>query len=99
MKGSSGITKLIRLYVKDQHYLKKALMKLCPRLLTRILFYRTMGYWPDIDHPETFNEKIQWFKFHVRDPRITRCADKLAVRAYVAEKVGGSVSDSSAWRI
>lgn len=47
-----------------------------------------MGYWPSLEEPKTFNEKLQWFKLYVRDPVIPKCADKYLVRDYVAQKIG-----------
>ncbi len=42
----------------------------------------------DIDHPQTFNEKIQWLKLYDSTPIKTRLADKYMVREWVKEKVG-----------
>lgn len=38
--------------------------------------------------PRTFNEKLQWLKLYDRNPAYTMMADKYAVRAYIAEKLG-----------
>lgn len=46
------------------------------------------GYKPNIDNPESFNEKIQWMKLYYHDRAMTTCADKYAVRQYVAKKIG-----------
>jgi hypothetical protein len=48
-------------------------------------FIARVGYAPNIDSPRSFNEKIQWYKLYYRDPLMTTCADKLAVRDYVRE--------------
>lgn len=42
----------------------------------------------DLRNPKTFNEKVQWLKINSfpNDPLVVRCADKYAVRGYVAEK-------------
>lgn len=42
----------------------------------------------DLRNPKTFNEKVQWLKIYSfpNDPLVVRCADKCAVRGYVAEK-------------
>ncbi len=42
----------------------------------------------DLDNPKTFNEKINWLKLYYRDPLITQCSDKYAVRQYIADKIG-----------
>lgn len=51
-------------------------------------FKKAMGYYPDVDHPKTFNEKIQWLKCYYRDPIQTQCADKVAVRDIVKKLAG-----------
>ncbi len=42
----------------------------------------------DLKNPKTFNEKVQWLKIHSYpgEQLVVRCADKYAVRGYVAEK-------------
>jgi len=39
-----------------------------------------------LKNPKRFSEKIQWYKVYYRDPLITQCADKYAVREYVKSK-------------
>jgi hypothetical protein len=51
-------------------------------------FAQDVGYAPDFDNPQTFNEKIQWLKLNYRDPLMIQCADKYTVRDYVKETVG-----------
>lgn len=46
-----------------------------------------LGYWPRIERPRTFNEKILWLMRHYRDPLIARVADKLEARAYARQAV------------
>lgn len=42
----------------------------------------------DLEHPQTFNEKLQWLKLYNRRPEYTVMVDKYAVRAYIREKLG-----------
>jgi hypothetical protein len=42
----------------------------------------------DFEHPKTYNEKIQWSKFHRKAQIITECADKIKVRDFVKERIG-----------
>ena len=42
----------------------------------------------NLDNPVTFNEKVQWLKLHGDTPLMTRLADKIEVRAWVAERIG-----------
>lgn len=52
-------------------------------------FYRAkMGERLHLKPPVTFNEKLQWLKLHDRNPLHCMLSDKIAVRAYVAEKAG-----------
>lgn len=52
-------------------------------------FVEETGYSPpSVDHPVTFNEKLQWLKLYYRDPLLTLCADKYRVRDYVKDVAG-----------
>ena len=51
-------------------------------------FKRAHGYLIDIDHPKTFNEKIQWLKVNDRTPNHTLLADKYSVRDFMKYKYG-----------
>jgi len=51
-------------------------------------FEKNMGYSLDLLNPQTFNEKIQWLKVYYRDPIMTKCADKVAVRDIIAREIG-----------
>ena len=39
----------------------------------------------NLQSPKYFDEKIWWLKLHNRDPLLTKCSDKYAVREYVKE--------------
>lgn len=51
-------------------------------------FKNKMGYYPNLDNPRTYNEKLQWLKLHYRKPIMTTMVDKDAVKKYVADKIG-----------
>ena len=57
-------------------------------------FYLKMMFWLelrkklDLDNPQTFNEKLQWLKLYCHRPEFVTMADKEAVKAYVASKIG-----------
>lgn len=42
----------------------------------------------DLNHPVTFNEKIQWSKIYDSTPIKTKLADKYLVRDYIKQKIG-----------
>lgn len=53
------------------------------------LFYELqMGKTPDLDNPETFNEKIQWLKLHDRDPRYNAMVEKGMAKEWAAGVIG-----------
>ena len=62
-------------WMPDEAYLKK-------------VFYYVFGYKPDLEHPRTYNEKLQWLKLHDRKPLYTQLVDKYEMKRYVAEKIG-----------
>ena len=54
-------------------------------------FREIVGYPLNLDNPQTFNEKLQWLKLYHHqhpNPLMTKCADKVAVRDYIKEKIG-----------
>lgn len=46
-------------------------------------YFAAHGKYPDLDNPETFNEKITWIMANYRNPLYEVCADKVGVRDYV----------------
>jgi hypothetical protein len=80
--------------LRVNHGVRRLIVKASKRLrpwLTEDTFraiygYGRLGYVPNYRHPRTFNEKVTWWLRHHRDPRLTERADKLAVRAFVAER-------------
>lgn len=51
-------------------------------------FKKRVGYELNLENPQTFNEKIMWYKLNYQDPLITKCCDKFAVKEYVTETIG-----------
>ncbi len=52
------------------------------------LFIRDVGYFPNIDNPKTFNEKIHWLSLNYHNPLITTCVDKYALKRYITDNIG-----------
>lgn len=52
------------------------------------MYYLKMGKRLNLNHPVTFNEKLQWLKLYDRQLCYTMMVDKLAVKDYVADIVG-----------
>lgn len=62
-------------WVPDEIYLK--------------LVYRAyIGEKLDLEHPQSYNEKLQWLKLFYRRPELTSYVDKYKVREFVIKKIG-----------
>ncbi|MEK6206490.1 MAG: ATP-grasp fold amidoligase family protein [Chloroflexota bacterium] len=69
--------------------LRTFLWRHLPRVMLVARYVRHFGRLPRILRPQTFNERVLVKLLFDRDPRLTLFADKFAVRAYVAERLGG----------
>jgi hypothetical protein len=47
------------------------------------MYYASYGKFPDLKNPVTFDEKLQWYKIHYKNPLMTVMSDKAKVREYV----------------
>ena len=50
--------------------------------------YKQMGYFPNLKHPKTLNEKIIWLALNYKNPHIAVAADKGKAKKWIAERVG-----------
>lgn len=57
------------------------------KIVSALKYYRCCGKFPCLSKPETFGEKILWIKLNYYNPLYTLCADKIAVKKYVTEKL------------
>ena len=62
-------------FIPDKAYLKA-------------VFKAETGYQLDLEHPRTYNEKLQWLKLYDRKPEYVMYADKYKVRDYIAKTIG-----------
>lgn len=51
-------------------------------------FERHMGYRFDLNNPETFNEKIHWYKIYYHHKDLGRITDKATFKDYIRERLG-----------
>lgn len=58
------------------------------KFLIKCAYKTYIGNKLDLKKPQTFNEKLQWLKLYDRKPEYTTMVDKVAVKDYVAEKIG-----------
>ncbi|MGH6950191.1 MAG: ATP-grasp fold amidoligase family protein [Vitreimonas sp.] len=88
-QGLGGIDKQIG------RVLYRCALELMPAELSlAVQFRRTQARWPDLQTPQSFNEKLQWRKLHDRNPILPALIDKIAVKALLAER-----ADAREWLI
>ena len=51
-----------------------------------------LGYWPNLDDPQTFNEKVMWLKLNYRNSLWEKCADKFAMKSFLKENGFGHLA-------
>lgn len=61
---------------------------LSDELYLKLIYRVTIGKKLNLQHPQSFNEKLQWLKLHDRKPEYTSMVDKLKVKEYVANTIG-----------
>lgn len=84
-----GLKHLLRNRVQFCDSIVKNFLGFLPDKLYLSLRYRCqMGHWINWKNPKSFTEKIQWLKVYDYKPEYTQMVDKLAVKDYVAERIG-----------
>ena len=78
---------------------RAALGRLSERNRIRAEFVRAHGRLPDLDHPKTFSELVQWRKLNglANDPRFSLYADKVKVKEIVARALGSEWVTPTLW--
>ena len=71
-----------------QKVLWKMALLIPERFYIKLIYRLNMGTWPDLKHPTTFNEKLQWLKLYDRRSEYTMMVDKVEVKKYVAGIIG-----------
>ena len=49
--------------------------------------YKQLGYFPDLRHPKTLNEKIIWLALNYKNPNIVVAADKTRAKDWMAQRI------------
>ena len=52
-------------------------------LYIKLRYFSGMKKFPDLKHPRTYNEKLQWLKLNDKHKEYTRLVDKYAVKEYI----------------
>lgn len=58
------------------------------KLFIKCQYRCNLGKKLDLKNPQTYNEKLQWFKLYDRNPLYTTLVDKYAVKYHVAKIIG-----------
>lgn len=68
-------------------WFKQTLTRISPKLNTKVIYFFKFKKRLNLKNPQTLDEKIQYLKFHdyYKNPLVTQCADKYAVRDYVKQ--------------
>lgn len=54
----------------------------------KMMFPIRTGYKLNLDHPKTYNEKLQWIKLYVRNPEMTLMVDKYEAKKFAGKIIG-----------
>lgn len=73
----------IKYYLKPENF-----EKLSDKKAIKVRYYLNFGKYPNLKHPKTFNEKLQWLKLYNRKPEYTKLVDKYEVKKIVADIIG-----------
>ena len=65
------------------------LSKILPdKVYLQLMYYYHLHKKLNLNHPKTFNEKLQWLKIHDRKDIYTKMVDKVGAKEFVAERIG-----------
>lgn len=70
------------------HFVRRFSFLISDKLFLSIYFRTYLGSWINWNNPLSFCEKLQWLKLYDRNPEYIKMVDKLAVKDYVATKIG-----------
>ncbi len=63
-------------------------VRLPSRQRVQMTYLKCFRRFPNLKHPKTFSEKIQVRKLFDHNPLLALCADKIAVKDYIRERIG-----------
>lgn len=58
------------------------------RIIIAQTFYKNVGYYPNINHPKTFSEKVLWLKLYYHNDAIRIACDKALGKGYIDSVLG-----------
>lgn len=70
------------------HFIRGKAKWMPDEMYLKILFRANLGYSLNLNHPKTFNEKLQWIKLYDRRDEYVQMVDKVSAKEYVAPIIG-----------
>lgn len=81
----NGYKKIFRSQ-KLRHTILAILRFIPDKPMVHLQYWIKMGKPLNIANPQTYTEKLQWYKLYYRNPLMSQCADKHCVREYLSER-------------
>jgi len=76
---------------KARFAILRALKFIPDKTMLRIQYYIKLKRKLNLDNPQRYTEKIQWYKLYYRNDKMPICVDKYRVRKYIEEKGLGDI--------
>lgn len=72
------------------HFVLESVSRWIPgeKMYIMLDYYLAMGKFPNLKHPHTYNEKMEWLKLHCKQDSYTKMVDKYEAKEYVADIIG-----------
>lgn len=89
-----SVVNVIKRIIANPKDAKMIILYRCPWLMKddrkfiEFIWKKKMNYPLDLDHPKTFNEKLQWIKLYDHNPLYIKMVDKYEAKDYVASIIG-----------
>ena len=88
------MNKFIRLFVDPYYGFSVLLRRVFSRFISddrsyiKVDYFLKMRRFPNLEHPKTFNEKLQWLKLNDKHEEYAKLVDKYEVKKYVGDIIG-----------
>ena len=89
-----SVVNIIKRIIANPKDAKMIILYRCPWLMRddrkfiEFIWKKKMNYPLNLDHPQTYNEKLQWIKLYDHNPLYTKMVDKYEAKEYVASIIG-----------
>lgn len=67
---------------------RKLVKFLSDKLYIKLMFHSRVGYYPNLNNPKSYNEKLQWLKLNYYRPEYSKMVDKVTAKDYVSSIIG-----------